>query len=347
MLKKLLCGAATAIILSGCGAHSTDSVTSAEFSNTNTNKTISRLPDLEDVYAQAIRQNTTPAGLKEVDVRYLAADEKLIVQLLPNFDKEIQLCKANTCERVTPVRSIDAGTKVAGGDEVLPGEDEVIAEVLPNSETLKKYGMPLPKGGNKKNIIVMPPDIELSELGVSGILTPNALWTDIATKYVTELTAQYFQKVGLGVTFAKKDALGIAASEIDSLKKLNSQVGLSVMMFQQNPLLKLPTLDGKPLDWPLGAGTKQFSEKYGADYGLFVYLRDSYTSGSRAAASIISSVLFGVSLQGGHQVGFATMVDLETGKLVWFNSLFSARADLRTYKAAIETTNALYQELPL
>ena len=51
-------------------------------------------------------------------------------------------------------------------------------------------------------------------------------------------------------------------------------------------------------------------DKYRADYSLFVHLRDSYASPGR-----------GVALEGGSQVGFASLVDLNTGDIVWINRL--------------------------
>ncbi len=349
MLNKLVVSAALLALLSACMSHHTDSATSAEFSKSDTGKSVSTLPELETVYDEATRQNPNPSGLREVDINNLKADEKLVVQLRPNFAKQIQLCKADACEEIIPKQSIDSGLKTAGagGGDELEGVDQIIAEVLPNKETTQKFGVPLPIDNDKKNILVMPIDIELNEVGASGVKTPNAFWTDIAANYVNEFTAQYFTKTGFNVAFVEKGALGISAKEVESLKKLNSQVGLSIMLFQQDTFLQLPSFKGKPLDWPLGNGTKVFKEKYGANYGLFVYLRDDYASGSRVAAGILAALIFGGgAVQPTFQVGFATLVDLETGKLVWFNKLVSTSADLRTFDAALETTDALYRDMP-
>jgi hypothetical protein len=43
-------------------------------------------------------------------------------------------------------------------------------------------------------------------------------------------------------------------------------------------------------------------------------------------------------------VGFASLVDLETGDIVWFNRLARAHGDLRTPDAAAETVKALVSD---
>jgi hypothetical protein len=47
---------------------------------------------------------------------------------------------------------------------------------------------------------------------------------------------------------------------------------------------------------------------------------------------------------GGSQVGFASVVDLKTGDIVWFNRLIRPQGDLRTPAAAAETVKALVSD---
>ena len=91
---------------------------------------------------------------------------------------------------------------------------------------------------------------------------------------------------------------------------------------------------------------KSLKEDTGADYALFVYLRDSYTSPGRAAL-IVAAAILGVGLQGGVQLGFASLVDLQTGQIVWFNRLMSGVGDLRTPEAAEKAIQELLANNPL
>ena len=347
MLNKLFCSAAIAVILTGCGSHYTKSLTSEEYKASGQTN-LSSLVTVDEVYQKSRAARSDTSKLKKINSYELQNAEEVRIKLTDNFGMVYRLCNYGQCRDFLP-EEIDETESMypisSNKEKEVPATSNLIAEVEFSSETQAKIGKPLPEG--RKNIVILPPDVELSELGAGGGLTPNALWTAAATKYVSEISLQYFERLGYGVSLVEKGALGVSAKSVDDLTKLNAQVGLSVTLFQQSPLFRLPTWEGKPLNWSLGHGTKEFKEKYGADYGLYIYLRDSYASGSRVAASVLTAVLFGTALPGGQQTGFASLIDLETGKLVWFNVVSSGSADLRTYKAAVETTNALYTDMPL
>ena len=116
-------------------------------------------------------------------------------------------------------------------------------------------------------------------------------------------------------------------------------------MHKYVPKLIVPTKKDK-FDWTLGSGINQLRDDYDAEYALFIHIRDSYTSAGRVAVIFVAAV-FGVGVQGGTQVGFASLVDLGTGDVVWFNRLFSATGDLRTAAPAGEAIKQLLSEFPL
>jgi hypothetical protein len=62
---------------------------------------------------------------------------------------------------------------------------------------------------------------------------------------------------------------------------------------------------------------------------------------------VASALLFGVVPQGGMQLGFASLVDLQTGQIVWFNRLVSPAGDLRTPEAAEKAIQELLVNNPL
>jgi hypothetical protein len=53
-----------------------------------------------------------------------------------------------------------------------------------------------------------------------------------------------------------------------------------------------------------------------------------------------------VGVGGGAQVGYATLVDMETGQVLWFNLLARASGDLRAADKAAESVGALLTGLP-
>lgn len=186
-------------------------------------------------------------------------------------------------------------------------------------------------------------DIELGLLNAGGVTEPNAAWTEEAKKLsVAALEAK------LGETTSKLVHFTETTTDPESvdvqLVKLHSAVGGAVLVHKYIPVLSLPTKN-ETFDWSLGPDVKTIGARHDADYALFVYVRDSYTSAGRAAVIFIGAIL-GAGIQGGTQIGFASLVDLKTGEVVWFNRLARASGDLRSEKGATDTVAALLDNFP-
>ena len=123
-----------------------------------------------------------------------------------------------------------------------------------------------------------------------------------------------------------------------------SAVGLSILNHHYGAL-KLPTKK-RAFDWSLGPGINVVGNKYGADYALFSYYRDYQASGGRVAFSIIAA-LAGVAVAAGGEIGFASLVDLRTGDIVWFNKVSSGVGELREKENARLTVDSLLKNLPV
>jgi len=195
----------------------------------------------------------------------------------------------------------------------------------------------LPKGAK---VVIMPTDIELFVISAGGVMEPKADWTEAASKYF---------KDGL---VRKKQALGLAAVELsakqadeaDEINALHGAIARSIAMHHFGAL-KLPTKDGK-LDWSMGDSVQPIKQASGADYALFSFVRDSYASTERKAM-MVGLALLGIGIGLGVQTGYASLVDLNTGRVVWFNQLFRGSGDLRDAENAAETIEALLREFPV
>jgi hypothetical protein len=75
-------------------------------------------------------------------------------------------------------------------------------------------------------------------------------------------------------------------------------------------------------------------------------VRDSYTTAGRAFMMLGAAIL-GVGITGGQQLAFASLVDLNTGNVVWFNVLQSSSGDLRTGPESARVISALLKDAPL
>ena len=194
-------------------------------------------------------------------------------------------------------------------------------------------------------VVLMTPDIELSELTAGGMREPKADWTAQAKQHFLvavreELTQK---KVRLSIYETPTNADHEQADV--RLLKLHDAVGGTIIIHKFLPQMALPTKDGR-FDWTLGTGTRALQERTGADYAIFVLIRDSYSSGGRVAL-MMGAALLGVAVPGGQQVGVVSLVDLRTGTIVWLNRLVDAAGDLRTPEPTRRAVKALLDGFPL
>ena len=196
----------------------------------------------------------------------------------------------------------------------------------------------LPKGAK---IVIMPPDIELFSVSAGGVTEPKAEWTQVAETYLHAAVNKNAERLGL-------QAQDIAENDLDELAEINALHGAVARSIALHHMgggnLALPTKDNK-LDWSLGTAVEPIRQKSGGDYALFIWIRDSYASAERKATMVLMALL-GVGLTGGIQIGYASLVDLRSGQVMWFNRLGRGSGDLREPEAAGETVTALLKNFP-
>lgn len=214
----------------------------------------------------------------------------------------------------------------------------VAIQVRAESKNLAPGFQTLPKGSM---VTIMQPDIELFSISAGGIPEPKADWTEAALKHVQKSIDGRMN--GLGLTIRD-----LAENDVDELAEVNAlhaavarSIALHHMMAGN---FALPTKNGK-LDWSLGDAVAPLREKAGSDYALFVWMRDTYASAERKVA-MFALALLGVGIPGGFQVGYASLVDLRTGQVLWFNQLVRGTGDLREEVPANETIAALLKDFP-
>lgn len=189
-------------------------------------------------------------------------------------------------------------------------------------------------------VVVVPADMELYSLSAGGVPEPRADWTAAAQQHFASIL-----KARESLIRARADDL--TEKDMDEFAQLNALHGAvaeAVFVHHMMGMPQLPTKD-KQLDWTLGEAVKPLRDKTGADYALFFWIRDSYASAERKAA-MVALALLGVGITGGIQIGYASLVDLQTGRVVWFNNLARGIGDLRDVKSAEETVDALLTGFP-
>ena len=196
----------------------------------------------------------------------------------------------------------------------------------------------LPKGAV---ITVMQPDVELFSISAGGVQEPKADWTEAALKHVQGALGGKATELG----WATKELAESDADDLAEVNALHAAVARSIALHHMTAgNFALPTKDGK-LDWSLGEAVNPLHDKAQSDYALFIWMRDSYASAERKFA-MVALALLGVGIPGGFQVGYASLVDLRSGQVLWFNQLIRGSGDLREAEPARETVGALLQNFP-
>jgi hypothetical protein len=193
-------------------------------------------------------------------------------------------------------------------------------------------------------IVLMPLDVELMEMDVGGVLEPKPDWTAAARDFITEEVRAQKARIGYELQeYAEDSAPGEEQELVDQLIKVHAVVGRAIRQ-NRKPMQALHSLGEKP-QWSLGEEVRVLRERTGADYALFVHVRDSYASEGRKLVMIAGAALK-MGLMGGVQSGFASLVDLRTGDIVWFNQLGRAAGDLRARAPAAESVKLLLEDFP-
>ncbi len=213
---------------------------------------------------------------------------------------------------------------------------------------------PHPIDAPSAKILVMPLDIELLELAAGGVAAPRADWTVAAQGHLQSAIVARIDRSGASHIAADESMLSASSPHLQ-LFKLHEAIGSSIFEYQaggaNGQLQVLPTLK-KGFDWSLGESVNALAADTGANYALFVFVRDSYATAARKAAAV-GAVLVGavtgiyIPVGTGVRNAFASLVDLKTGEVVWFNRLYSETGDLREAEPAAKAAESLLKDFLL
>jgi hypothetical protein len=213
-----------------------------------------------------------------------------------------------------------------------------------------------PQGDYK--LLVMRPDVSVGSVTTGGLVEPRADWTETArTKLLAALRAQQAARGGNMLIMDKRTSLpGIDADAIAELERLHNAVGSSIALHKYSGAY-LPTKRGKGLDWTLGEDAVALGRKTGYDYALFLHAEDSFASTGRVALQVlgIAGCFVGFcapNVGGAGQFAYASLVDLRTGEVVWFNVLQAGSqvagikmGDIRTDAGAAQMVDRLLDRM--
>lgn len=210
-------------------------------------------------------------------------------------------------------------------------------------KTATREGFVLKPGSAR--IILMRPSVRVGEQSTGGMFEPNADWTSQARQFIEgELTKL---QNSLGNEVVPYDG-GVAGEDplVSQYNSLFSAVASSVIEYQFFPGNRLPTKKrAEAFEWSMGPGLAELASLEGADYLLFVTTRDEYGSTGRKMLQV-AGLLAGVAVTSGVHVGYAGLVDLRTGELVWLNADNAMGGDVRTPEGAQKRVSQLLEGFP-
>jgi hypothetical protein len=209
-----------------------------------------------------------------------------------------------------------------------------------------------PPQGNY-SLIVMRPDVQVGSVTAGGLVEPRAEWSEQARLHLLQALRE--QQAGRGgrtiIAETRESIAGVDAKTVADLERLHNAVGNSIALHKYMGA-DLPTKRRQGIDWTLGEDAVKLGRATGMDYALFLYAQDSIASTGRVALQVLGIagcfIGFCAPQGGGGQTAYASLVDLRTGDVVWFNVLQTgsqlpglAFGDIRTPEGSAQMVERL------
>jgi hypothetical protein len=175
-------------------------------------------------------------------------------------------------------------------------------------------------------LLVMRPDVTVNSLTTGGVAQPRADWSEQARANIVQaLRAEEGARGGKVLILAHRNELpNVSADEVADVERLNYAVAQSIALHKYSGAA-LPTKRGKGLEYTLGEDAVSLGRRTGYDYALFIHAEDNIASTGRTALQVLGVagcfIGFCAPSGGSNQFAYASLVDLRTGEVVWFNVL--------------------------
>ncbi|MEE9434137.1 MAG: hypothetical protein V3V15_07865 [Sphingorhabdus sp.] len=205
-----------------------------------------------------------------------------------------------------------------------------------------KEGFSFPES-EQVTIVIMRPDIFVGAQSTGGMDRINAEWTGFGRDNLISATRKYLQHGGFQAS-AMLELSGDDANIAAEYRALFKTVTNAAIQNSLWPVDGLPTKK-QGFNWTLGPSISHLAELGGGNYGLFLYSYDSYSLPGRKALEIIG---FAKGLEAVSQphIGYAGLVDLKTGELVWMNVNVRIGGDVRRPEGADDRVSQLLNNFP-
>ena len=198
-------------------------------------------------------------------------------------------------------------------------------------------------------ILVFRPEVRVGSQSAGGVVSPNAQWTAEARQNIGDaLTAA--KPSGAAEVIFMPDLDGDAAATLADYRSLFKAVASTVLQHRLFKGDRLPTKK-TGFEYSLGPAVSQLAAGRGGDYALFIFSNDAYgTTGRKLLqmTSWLAGAAGGVvlSVTSGQHTGYAGLVDLKTGDLLWMNADGQMGGDVRNSDGAKKRVSELLKGFP-
>lgn len=224
----------------------------------------------------------------------------------------------------------------------------IAAPVSAQEKSAVRQGFEL-RSNSKKKILVFRPSVNVGAQSTGGLFEPNAEWTERAKANIQASLEKYQSLLGNEVIVAP-EAYGDDARNLEEHMSLFSAISRAVIEYQFFVGNRLPTKkrDNKAdvFDWSLGKGVADLPGAKEADYALFIYNKDAYGSTGRKVLQVLALLGPGIAVTSGEHQGYAGLVDLKTGDLLWLNADAQMGGDVREGDGSQKRVQQLLEDFP-
>lgn len=194
-------------------------------------------------------------------------------------------------------------------------------------------------------VLLLPIDVEVSEVSAGGVSEEVKSWSDQATHNVEQALRQHAD-ADARVELVELPTLSPTETEtVEQHLALYDVVGGTAFAITNTPVAAWDH-KRKHFDYSLGSGLEFLRARSGAETALIVIGMDQISTTERKALAVGAAV-FGVGIPLGVSFVSVGVVDLASGDLLWLNYAHSyGDADLRRAEDAAEMVEQMFQSYP-
>lgn len=212
----------------------------------------------------------------------------------------------------------------------------------------RKQGFELSANSGKR-ILVLRPFVSVGSQSTGGVFEPNGDWTEKARSNIQVSLEQLQARLGNAVVLPP-EAYGEDAQKLQEHMALFAAISQAVQQYQFFVGNRLPTKkrDNKNdvFDWSLGTGVASLPGAKDADYALFIWNRDAYGSTGRKVLQVLAILGPGIAVKSGEHQGYAGLIDLKTGDVLWLNADTQIGGDVREADGSEKRVRQLLEDFP-